>query len=112
MSERDLDYISKVSGIDFLALREKYQRYPQSQDQSALSSFSSHDHDQRGKGASVHELLSKYNVCQACNGLGIIKTIYNHMSLEKTCDECDGDSIILRENVNKTITSLQQIEER
>ncbi len=107
MSERDLDYISKVSGIDFLALREKYKRYPQPQDQSATST-----HDQRGNVGNVHEVLSKYSVCQACNGLGIIKTIYNHMSLEKTCDECDGDSIILRENVNKTITSLQQIEER
>lgn len=53
----------------------------------------------------VDELLSKYFICQACQGLGTIKTIYNFMTMEKTCEACDGESVKLKEEADEIIHS-------
>jgi hypothetical protein len=50
-------------------------------------------------------LLDKYQVCKACGGSGIVKFLYNHMMMEKNCDDCDGDTIQLKKKFDDTVQS-------
>lgn len=124
MSESDLEYVSKVSGVDFLSLREKYKKsynptttLSNTTTTNELPASIQHnktatDEKLGKKNVNIDEVLSKYHICKACNGLGVIKSIYNHMTLETTCEECDGDSIILQDNYEKAVASLHPIDER
>jgi hypothetical protein len=119
MSESDLEFISKTSGVDFLALREKYKNVKHDgSEQSPVTKTtdtapSDSNTDKLGKQPHVvDEILSRYNICKACNGLGIVKTIYNHMTMERTCEECDGDSIVMQANLDKAVASLHPIDDR
>jgi excinuclease UvrABC ATPase subunit len=50
-------------------------------------------------------LLDKYQVCKACGGSGIVKFLYNHMMMEKNCDDCDGDAIQLKNKFDDIVQS-------
>jgi hypothetical protein len=39
--------------------------------------------------------LSRIQICRKCNGLGIVKEVYNHYVRDKTCSQCDGEGIIV-----------------
>jgi DnaJ-class molecular chaperone len=121
MPESDLEYVSKVSGVDFLALREKYKKSNNTSSGTSSSVYAtstsntSNDNsnaDKLGKNVNIDEVLSKYHICKACNGSGIVRTLYNHMTMEKTCEECDGDSIILQEHYDEAVASLHPFDER
>lgn len=41
-----------------------------------------------------HKVLDQYRTCDACQGRGLVKTIYNFMVLESNCNECDSEGVI------------------
>lgn len=117
MDETDLNELSKVAGVDLGALRRKYQKNSEqsAKDQSLLAQEEDRAKDghhrflaedptvKSSKEQDFNQLLSKYNICKACQGLGTVKTIYNFITMEKTCEECDGESIVLQEGVDKIV---------
>jgi hypothetical protein len=36
---------------------------------------------------------ARLRICKECNGLGIVKVIYNHVVRDKTCPTCEGDGV-------------------
>jgi DnaJ-class molecular chaperone len=99
MSEKLLEELSRTAGVDFLALKQKY---------SSNSSGSIVSNESASEEViNAHNSLSKYAVCQVCQGQGIVKSVYNHIVMEKTCESCDGESIVLREAFDKEIKSMK-----
>ena len=94
-SDSDLDYLSQVSGVDFHSLKAKYSGNVYKKDKNAYVTSSNKNGNSSSiqketpiseeKSKEINATLSQYHICKACNGLGIIKTLYNHMMLEKTC---------------------------
>lgn len=82
-----LHALSKTAGVDFNGLRDKYIKLKSTEERSEASVEKPE--------AENLKRLDNYRICKSCNGSGIVKTVYNHMVLEKDCEECDGDSIIL-----------------
>lgn len=113
-SETDLEYLSKVSGVDFHALRDKYSGNKYKTERATASSADDNGKAKYSeeKAKEINEKLSQYHICKSCNGMGIVKTFYNHMMLEKTCEECDGDSLILQSNMEKAVSSIHPIDDR
>jgi len=101
----DLEQLSKTSGVDFVSLKDKYSKI-KSSNISAIANDNDCGNNDNSKNLSaaeqknIDEKLSKYHICKTCNGLGIVKSIYNHMTMEKTCEDCDGDSIILESQLD------------
>lgn len=95
-----LDSLSKQAGVDFAALKTKYSNKTTTESISNVDS---------SKDTSA---LDKYKICSNCNGQGIIKSIYNHMVVEKDCEVCDGESIVLKkavESISKSVTGKNDI---
>lgn len=90
MSDQLLEQLSKTAGVDLLALKEKYANVAKTSASSNMSDEAKHAED----------ALSKYAICNACQGQGIVKSVYNHMVMEKTCELCDGESVILKQIVD------------
>jgi len=88
-SSDSLSSLSRVAGVDFNKLREKYKTLQQKQTSSESS------HTLSAKDEEDLKRLNNYKICKSCLGKGTVKTIYNHMVLERDCEECDGDSIVL-----------------
>lgn len=44
----------------------------------------------RGAPGSV---VDRLRICRACGGSGATRQVYNHMMMERTCVECDGDGV-------------------
>lgn len=109
-TQSDLVKLGESAGVDFIALREKYSQIRQQATDQALSSVSGAmpTKEEIEKAKQAEENLSKYKICPTCNGLGIKKTKYNHMVLESTCDDCDGDSIVMLDGLQQEIRLLQQ----
>lgn len=106
-SSHDLNSLSSRAGVDFVALRDKYKAIQSSTVPPA--STSSYD---KSIGASKAALdldakLSKYKICDICNGAGVLKEIYNKsMVMEKTCTNCDGESLIAKEFMNNEMERM------
>jgi DnaJ-class molecular chaperone len=84
-----LESLSRTSGVDFKGLKAKYEakaKEQSSQGEQATVPQAS---------AEGLERLNNYCICKGCNGKGTVKTIYNHMVMERDCEECDGESIVL-----------------
>ena len=47
---------------------------------------------------------SRLEICWTCQGLRIQKVPYGHMILERTCEACDGEGVILK-NQEPTLVS-------
>lgn len=41
-------------------------------------------------------LLDGMRICLACQGSGIVDVIYNHMSIRKTCQKCEGEGVVAK----------------
>lgn len=100
-SDSTLKQLSQSAGVDLLALKKKYAGVKAAAVEPTLdhSGSSSASTTEIGK-LSVKEQferLDKYTVCKECHGLGLIKYVYNHMSMQKTCPECDGDSLQVKQ---------------
>jgi DnaJ-class molecular chaperone len=105
MAERKdnvLEELSKTAGVDFIALKEKYKTLkPDASKITVTAGTSSATSNQ-----DANQILSKYSICKTCNGQGIVKTLYNHMTLEKTCEDCDGDSVVVLQYINNEINRV------
>ncbi|KAJ1434291.1 hypothetical protein B484DRAFT_446740 [Ochromonadaceae sp. CCMP2298] len=90
-SKELLESLSRTSGVDFKAMKLKYEivRAKQSVASQELAT------DIASQPSEDLERLNNYCICKGCNGKGTIKTIYNHRVMEKDCEECDGESIVL-----------------
>lgn len=102
-SNAELKKLSEVAGVDFIALREKYHAHI-SENSKSTENYSVEDVNARRQ---VDEKLSLYKICENCQGIGIVKSQYNFMVLEKTCEVCDGDSVILRETVHEIAKNVK-----
>lgn len=105
MSDKELSKLGETAGVDFVALRMKY---AQAKSDNCLHT-TSRDHasaEDQEKRIKAEENLSKYKICLSCHGLGVVKFIYNHMTLEKSCEICDGDSIVLLDAVKNETKKL------
>lgn len=99
-SDSTLRKLSDVAGVDLISLKEKY---------TQRKSTASNDND-RGEveqRQASYETLDKYSICSSCNGLGVVKTIYNHMVLEKECERCEGECILLKKQLNALAAELE-----
>ena len=85
-------------GVNFSQLKQKYENMTNAEVSlaSTPSTMSSMDNKPM---QSANDCLNKYVICRDCNGAGVIKYIYNHMAMQKTCELCDGDSVVLSEFV-------------
>lgn len=97
-SQQTLEYLKSQTGHDFEALREKYSKYS-ARHLATASNAGDRSDDAVSKAAS----LDKYAICKTCNGLGIVKEIYNHYSIDKNCPECDGESLKLKSFVDNIV---------
>lgn len=95
----NLTQVSATIGIDLEALREKYK---------GVSDGSKPASDEaKAKAAEeAFKVLEKYKTCTRCGGTGLVKSVYNFISMEKNCDECDGDGL-LQQQVNSIISQEQ-----
>mmetsp|Transcript_31171 Transcript_31171/g.34047 ORF Transcript_31171/g.34047 Transcript_31171/m.34047 type:complete len:122 (-) Transcript_31171:280-645(-) len=114
MEEKDFSELSKIAGVDFNALRNKYKdiastnpnNNPNNSTHNNTHTTPNNTEERMKKKEApkdVNAILSKYNICQSCQGLGTIKIIYNFMTMERTCEDCDGESILMNEEVDRII---------
>jgi DnaJ-class molecular chaperone len=96
----DLNQLSATIGIDLESLREKYQGLA---DGTAPAS----DEEKAKAAAEAFKVLEKYKTCTKCQGTGLVKSVYNFISMESNCDECDGDGL-LQSKVDEIIAQEQQ----
>jgi hypothetical protein len=90
----DMDKLKQSTGIDFIALREKYKNIPREIDPTPkLASDPQTFVSLADEHALASKKLDEYRVCKTCLGLGIVTEIYNHFKIDKNCPECDGDCI-------------------
>ena len=98
-SDDKLKSLAETTGVDFIALKKKYTGVKAVQEKTVNNNKNVTNTNEKttSGGSSIQEQyvsLDKYVVCKTCKGMGIIKEIYNHMVLDKTCPECEGDSIM------------------
>ena len=124
-SDEKLKELQTNTGVDFIGLRKKYGVVRAQQPEtvfnvtgdgmSTISQANSKpppaaallnvganpkaETEQRAKEA--FEALNDYYVCKTCQGMGLVKEVYNHMVMERNCPECDGESIIRRVKVSE-----------
>jgi DnaJ-class molecular chaperone len=103
MSEVDYERLKSNTGIDFEGLRQKYKSIKTNGEVNA--GFDEEEKKRRReekKEADRHreenedamKKLNGYKICNTCNGQGIIKETYNFYQIDKTCPECDGESVM------------------
>jgi len=51
--------------------------------------------DKQKESIETQKVLDHYKICKTCLGQGYTTYIYNHRKMEQTCEECDGDSIVI-----------------
>ncbi|KAG5191043.1 hypothetical protein JKP88DRAFT_242918 [Tribonema minus] len=111
MRDDEARKLHATTGVDFIALRQKYmtanvEAQQKEQDQNHSDSrCDTHKGSQQNRSESPLQqrhlctetaALDKYVICKECSGLGIRKELYNHMVLERSCEHCDGDGIAPR----------------
>ena len=92
-SSDELDKMSATIGIDLNKLKEKYQdvRARQAVGPAAADGGMRMTAEEA---AATQEALDRYAVCQSCQGSGIMRVVYNFMSLDKNCSECGGEGLL------------------
>jgi hypothetical protein len=85
-----LNNLSKSAGVDLAGIKEKYVAL-----KSAVPAKVPTTRNQQSNGTVDFQKLENYKICKSCNGKGTVKSIYNHMVLERECEECEGESIIM-----------------
>ena len=107
-TDSELKALSKTAGVDLMALKEKY-----SQDKFANRANSSSgvkmSEEEREAAMAAHRRLDDFKICLKCDGQGYIKEMYNHQMREKTCPDCDGESLLMRETVAREKEKLGEI---
>jgi DnaJ-class molecular chaperone len=83
------DRLQSDTGVDFLALRQKYAG--QQQQGTGLKGGVEVDISKAQEVRKANEQLDKYKICRTCNGQGFVKVTYNHQVKESNCPECEGE---------------------
>lgn len=91
-SKKLYDKLKSDTGVDFLALRQKYDRGT-----GTTEGVKQVDVDIAAEVRRANERLDKYTICKACNGQGFVKIMYNHQSKQTNCPECEGEQVIFSE---------------
>lgn len=106
-SDSVLKELSVTASVDFLALKEKYKGVAAANQNAAKSSSSNNNNNREEREQAARDMakLDKYKICQGCGGSGIQKTIYNHRVVESDCEVCEGDCVMLREQVTAIINN-------
>lgn len=94
-----IDNISKSAGVDFNHLKNKYKSLQTKIDaENSLNNVTARETKLSESAVPVSnndmQRLDNYRICKTCLGKGTVKRIYNHMVLERDCEECDGNSIV------------------
>ncbi len=107
MDSRDYTQLSATTGINFDNLRQKYQtmtreeKLDREREIDIIKKEIEEEEEKKRKRKEENEIAMKklddYKICQTCQGQGIVREIYNHYVMEKTCPECEGDSVIYRD---------------
>ena len=95
-STADIKLLARLqsdTGVDFLALRQKYA----GQQGTGPTSKGKADNYTATEVLQANEQLDKYKLCKTCNGQGIVKVTYNHQVKESNCPECMGEQFIFTE---------------
>ena len=80
--------------IDLNEIRNKYLKIKEFENKKQeIRQVKAHSGDKL-KGEDLAR-LNNYRICMSCSGKGTVKSIYNHMVLERDCEECDGESVVL-----------------
>ena len=133
MEDEKLGEVSKTLGINLFQLKEKYQNIIENDNlnpnvqmlsssssytqtlstkdlsQSFSSEFSSKPattteiDDKTKEAINIQKTLDNYKICKTCIGKGYTTYIYNHRVMEMTCEECDGDSIVISSSLKDII---------
>ena len=122
--DEKLNEIGSTIGINLFQLKEKYKSIIEKNETSIASStntqtlstkdlsqsfsteFSSKPvvinqtnepiiSDKQKESIETQKALDNYKICNKCLGKGYTTYIYNHRVMQETCEECDGDSIIM-----------------
>jgi DnaJ-class molecular chaperone len=48
-----------------------------------------------GEAVGDGRIINHVRICRTCNGIGIVKSLYNHMVMERTCTDCEGEGVIV-----------------
>ncbi len=102
-----LKAVGKTAGVDFIGLRNKYSGMSGMKPTKAKKQEI--DEIKAKANAEAHERLDKFKICKTCNGLGYIKEIYNHQVREKNCDDCDGESLVLSQILDKEVEDIPSL---
>mmetsp|Transcript_9514 Transcript_9514/g.15853 ORF Transcript_9514/g.15853 Transcript_9514/m.15853 type:complete len:110 (-) Transcript_9514:322-651(-) len=90
------DKLSSQAGVDFDALRAKYQHVAQMEQEKARENPSTTSSEQ-AEAMKAMQRLDDYNICSRCHGQGTVKELYNHFWQERDCPDCDGEAVVLRQ---------------
>ena len=104
-----LESLSKDAGVDLNLIKKKYENFNQNNlilNESNSRKTSQITLEKDSLETDLTKRLDMYRICRNCQGKGTIKSIYNHMVLEKECEECQGESIVFSENINKIINDV------
>ena len=131
--DEKLSEVGKILGINLFQLKEKYQNIIENDNlnpnvqmlsssssytqtlstkdlsQSFSSEFSSKPattteiDDKTKEAINIQKTLDNYKICKTCIGKGYTTYIYNHRVMEMTCEECDGDSIVISSSLKDII---------
>lgn len=107
MEEVNYARLKANTGIDFEQLREKYQNISKVQHEIYRTNERNGDENEekrredlaeserrREENVNAMKKLDGYKICKVCQGQGTIREVYNHFNIEKTCPECDGESVL------------------
>lgn len=87
MNEAELEQLSATIGIDLSKLKEKYTGSAKPVGQALSYTLSVEER------AAQQKKLDGLVVCQSCQGSGLMRVVYNFMSLERNCSECGGEGV-------------------
>jgi len=117
MLGEDVDYnrLTGLTGIDFESLKGKYSDLKTASVDAAKNAglpsanLDLESQKRQKEARDAMKTLDKYKTCDMCMGRGLVKTIYNFMSLESNCTKCaDSPFEGLLENENYVDASVNE----
>ncbi len=109
----DLSEASATIGIDLEGLRKKYKAQTSSASSAGIDTqkevFDALHQKQREKKIKyANDVLDQYRTCHMCHGTGIMKSIYNFMTMESNCEHCDGEGVMKKEKGPSSSAEAEQ----
>lgn len=115
MEPSELDGLSDTIGIDLEGLRQKYANKGSASHHVVDSEADIFDTMQKAARAEkikhANDTLDKYKTCHVCQGTGLMKSVYNFMTLESNCDHCEGEGVIIKSVKGENDVEIEAVEE-